>query len=115
MPPRRYVVQDCYQTADLELGISMYGSPPSGSGLAKWKNFVLTHQKNFSRKGQFGVCSLHFKRDCCTRAVHVKGTVRTIKRGSVPTIWKSKSVSSSNGSRRHVSEYTRAFSQKLCD
>ena len=115
MPPRRCVVQDCDQTADLELGISMHGSPPSGSGLAKWKKFVLTHRKNFSPKGQFGVCSLHFTRDCFTRAVHVKGTERRIKRGSVPTIWKSKSVSSSNRSRRQVSEYTSAFSQMLCD
>ena len=31
MPPRRCVVQDCDQTADLELGISMHGSPPRGS------------------------------------------------------------------------------------
>ena len=115
MPPRRCAVQDCERIADLGLGISMHGSPPSGSVLTKCKKFVLTRRKNFSPTGQFGVCSLHFTRDCFTRAVHVRGTERRIKRGSVPTIWKSKSVPSSNGSRRQVSEYTRAFSQMLWD
>ena len=76
MPPRRCVVQDCERIADLELGISMHGSPPSGSVLTKWKKFVLTHRKTFSLTGQFGVCSLHFTRDCFTRAVHVEGTLR---------------------------------------
>ena len=115
MPPRRCVVQDCERIADLELGISMHGSPPSGRVLTKWKKLVLTHRKTFSLTGQFGVCSLHFTRDCFTRAVHVEGTLRRIKRGSVPTIWKSKSISSSNRSRRQVSKYTRAFSQMLWD
>ena len=48
MPPRRCVVQDCERIADLELGISVHGSPPSGSVLTKWKKFVLTHRKTFS-------------------------------------------------------------------
>ena len=56
MPLCRCVVQDCDQTADLELGISMHGSPPSGSVLVKWKKIVLTHRKNFSPKGQFVPC-----------------------------------------------------------
>ena len=115
MPPRRCVVQDCERIADLELGISMHGSPQSGSVLTKWKKFVLTHRKTFSLTGKFGVCSLHFTRDCFPRAVHVEGTLRGIKRGYVPTIWKSKSISSSNRSRRQVSKYTRAFSQMLWD
>ena len=115
MPPRRCVVQDCERIADLELGISMHGSPPSGSVLTKWKKFVLTHRKTFSLTCQFGVCSLHFTRDRFTRAVHVKSAEGGIIRGSVPTIWKSKSISSSNRSRRQVSEYTCAFSQMLWD
>ena len=115
MPPSRCVVQDCEQIADLELGISMHGSPPSGSVLTKWKKFVLTHRKTFSLTCQFGVCSLHFTRDRFTRAVHVEGTEGGIIRGSVLTIWKSKSISSSNRSRRQVSEYTCAFSQMLWD
>ena len=116
MPPRRCVVKDCERIADLELGISMHGSPSSGSVLTKWKKFVLTHRKTSVRQASLVyVPCISQETACFTRAVHVKGTEKRIKQGSVPTIWKSKSFSSSNRSRQQVSEYTRAFSQMLWD
>lgn len=110
MPPRRCVVQDCNQVSNKDLGISMHTSPASGSERAKWKRFVCRHRNFFSPKGTFGVCSLHFTNDCFTRAVHIKGTERRLKPGSVPTIWKKATVSLSGRSRRRVS---RIFAQSV--
>ena len=64
-------------------------------------------------KGSFGVCSLHFTSDCFTRAVHIKGTERRLKAGSVPTIWKEASVSLSERSRRRVSEFAECFVSRV--
>jgi len=119
MPPRRCVVQDCDRVSNKELGISMHVSPRTFTERVKWKRFVLQHRKNFNPKGSFGVCSLHFTSDCFTRAVHVKGTERRLKAGSVPTIWKEASVSLSERSRRRVSEFAeflfRAYLSLCCD
>ena len=104
MPPRRCVVQYCSRVSDKELGISMHTSPSSGNIRTKWKRFVSQHRKNFNPTATFGICSLHFETDCFTRAVHVKGTERRIKPGSVPTIWKVTSGSISERSRRRVSK-----------
>jgi len=103
MPPRRCVVQDCDRVADKELGISIHTSPGTGSERAMWKRFVSQHRKHFQPKGTFGICSLHFTKDCFTRSVYVKGIERRLKPGSVPTIWKKASVSLSERSRRRVS------------
>lgn len=105
MAPRRCVVQDCNRVADNELGISMHSSPTNGSVRMQWKRFVCQHRKNFNPKGSFGICSVHFTNDCFIRAVHIKGTERRIKPGSLPTVWKNVSVSLSERSRRMVSEF----------
>ena len=106
MPPRHCVVQDCSRVSDKELGISMHSSPSSSNIRTKWKRFVSQHRKNFNPTGTFGICSLHFETDCFTRAVHVKGTERGIKPGSVPAIWKVTSGSISERSRRGVSKFS---------
>ena len=49
--------------------------------------------------------SLHFETDCFNRAVHVKGTERRIKQGSVSTISKVTSGSISERSRRRVNKF----------
>ena len=90
------MVQDCDRVADKELGISVHTCPGTGSERAMWKRFVSQHRKHFQPRGTFGICSLHFTSDCFTRSVHVKGTERRLKPGSVPTIWKKGSVSLSN-------------------
>ena len=103
MPPRCCVVQYCSRVSDKELGIAMNTSPSSGNIRTKWKRFVSQHRKNFNPTGPFGICLLHFETDCFTREVHVKGTERRIKQGSIPTIWKVTSGSISERSRRRVS------------
>ena len=105
MPPRRCVVQYCSRVSEKELGISMHTSPSSGNIRTKWKTFVSQHRKDFNPTGPFGLCSLHFETDCFTRAVHVKGTERRIKQGSVPTIWKVTSGSIRERSRRRVNKF----------
>ena len=106
MPPRRYVVQYCSRVSDKELGISMHTStsPSSGNIRTKWKRFVSQHRRLQPHRS-VGLCSLHFETDCFTRAVHVKGTERRIKQGSVPTIWKVTSGSISERSRRRVNKF----------
>ena len=104
MPPRRCVVQYCSRVSDKELAIAVHTSPSSGNNRAKWRRFVSQHRKNFNPTGTFGICSLHFKTDCFTRAVHVKGTEKRLKPGSVPTIWKETPGSISERSRRRVSK-----------
>ena len=105
MPPRQCVVQDCSRVSNKELGISMHTSPASSNIRSKWKRFVRQHRKNFNPTGTFGICSLHFKTDCFARAVHLKGTERRIKPGSVPTVWKVTSDSISERSHRRVSRF----------
>lgn len=61
------------------------------------------HRNYFNPKGTFGVCPFHFTNDCFTRAVHIKGTEKRLKPGSVPTIWKKATVSLSGRSRWQVS------------
>ena len=83
----------------------MHTSPSSGNIRTKWKRFVSQHRKDFNPTGPFGLCSLHFETDCFTRAVHVKGTERRIKQGSVSTISKVTSDSISERSRRRVNKF----------
>ena len=85
----------------------MHTSPSSDNIRTKWKRFVSKHRKDFNPTGRFGISSLHFETDCFTRVVHVKGTERRIKQGSVPTIWKvaSGSISERIRSRRRVSKF----------
>ena len=52
------------------------------------------------------LCSMHFETDCFTRGVHIKGTERRIKSGSVPTIWKVTAGSISERIRRQVSKFS---------
>ena len=105
MPPRRCVLQYCSRVSDKELGISMHTSPSSGNIPTRWKRFVSQHRKDFNPTGPFGLCSLYFETDCFTRAVHVKGTERRIKQGSVPTIWKVTSGSIRERSRKPVNKF----------
>ena len=71
MSPRQCVVQDCDRISDLEVEISMHTSPLEGAVLSKWKRFVFQLCKNFKPNGQFGVCSLHFTKDCFACAVRI--------------------------------------------
>ena len=105
MPPRRCVVQYCNRVSDKELGISMHTSPSSGN-IRKKKRFVSQRRKDFKPIGMFGICSLHFETDCFTHAIHVKGTERRIKPGSVRTIWKVSSGSISERSQRQVGKFS---------
>lgn len=102
MPPRRCVVQDCNRVADKQLGISVHTSPGTGTEHAMWKRFVSQHRKHFKPNGTFGICSLHFTDDCFTRSIHIKGTERQLKPGSVPSIWKKGSVSLSERTHRRI-------------
>ena len=74
MSPRQCVVQDCdcTCTSDPEVEISMHTSPLEDAVLSKWKRFVFQHRKNFKPISQFGVCSLHFTKDCFTCAVRIR-------------------------------------------
>ena len=74
MPSRHCVVQGCSNVVDKSLR-------------AKWKAFIATHRAHFNPDGRFAVCSDYFSPDCFERAVHVEGSVRGLKKGSVPTIW----------------------------
>ena len=69
----------------------MHTSPSSGNIRTKWKRFVPQQRKDFNPTGPFEIYLQHFETDCFTRAVHVNGTERRIKQGSVPTIWKATS------------------------
>ncbi|XP_022804423.1 uncharacterized protein LOC111341700 [Stylophora pistillata] len=115
MLPRRCVVQDCDRVADKQLGISVHTSPGTGTERAMWKRFVSQHRKHFKPKGTFGICSLHFTNDCFTRSVHIKGTERRLKPGSVTSIWKKGSVSLSERTRRRITpcESCRAMKAEL--
>lgn len=77
----------------------MHTSPASGSANALNGRDLCQHRNDFNPKGTFGVCPFHFTNDCFTHAVHIKGTERRLKPGSVPTIWKKATVSLSGRSR----------------
>ena len=106
MPPRRCVVQYCNRVSDKELRMSMHTSPSSGNIRTKKKRFVSQRRKDFKPTGTFEICSLHFETDCFTHAIHVKGTERRIKLGSVRTIWKVTSGSISERSQRRVGKFS---------
>ncbi|XP_068715591.1 uncharacterized protein [Montipora foliosa] len=104
MPPSRCVVQVCDNETDLDAGISIDLSPLSDRGRLRWKKFVDMHRKIFGPRGQFGICSLHFTKNCFTRTVHIPWTLRGLKPGASPTIWKQKATSPvSSRSRRRAS------------
>jgi len=54
---------------------------------AKWARFVRTHRANFTPQRRFMVSSEHFGQECFERSLHVEGSQRTLRPGSVPTIW----------------------------
>ena len=95
-------MQDCDRISALEVEISIHISPLEDSVLSKWNRFGFQHRKNLKPIGQFGVCSLNFTKDCFMHAVHIKGTRRYVKTGSVATIWKRESSSISGRSGQQV-------------
>ncbi|XP_068741986.1 THAP domain-containing protein 10-like [Montipora capricornis] len=90
MPGRRCVVQGCNNTPNPEGGISVHISPKNKSARDKWARFVRTHRANFNPQGRFMVCSEHFAEECFERSLHVEGSQRTLRPGSVPSIWRNK-------------------------
>ena len=104
MPLSRCVVQDCDNETDLDAVISIHLSPLSDHGRLQWKKFLGMHRKHFNPLGQFGICSLHFTKNCFTRTLYIPGTSRRFKPGAIPTTWKEKATSPvSSRSRRRVS------------
>lgn len=99
MPGRRCVVQGCSNTPNLEAGISVHISPKNKSARDKWARFVRTHRANFNPQGRFMVCSEHFGEDCFERSLHFEGSQRTLRPGSVPTIWIKQSSQEPSSSR----------------
>ena len=81
MPGRRCVVQGCNNIPNLEGRISVHISPKNKRARDKWARFVRTH------RGRFMVCSEHFAEECFERSLHVEGSQRTLRPGSVPSIW----------------------------
>lgn len=90
MPGRRCVVQGCNNTPNLEGGISVHISPKNKSARDKWARFVRTHRANFNPQRRFMVFSEHFAEECFERSLHVEGSQRTPRPGSVPSIWMNK-------------------------
>ena len=107
MPASRCVVQFCSNRANREAGVSIHLCPMNKSQRNVWVNFVKTHRANFNPVGRFVICSDHFNDDCFERT-HFgleSGSLRRLKPGSVPTMWKKKTVPSpiSQRNRRRVS------------
>ena len=90
MPGRRCVVQGCNNTPNLEGGISVHISPKNKSARDKWARFVRTHRANFNPRGRFMVCSEHFAEECFERSLLIEGSQRTLRPGSIPSIWMNK-------------------------
>ena len=90
MAPCSCVIQGCDNFADLENGISMHKSPSLSQKLlrGKWINFVRTRRKNFIPVREFGICSIHFTRDCFGKAFYSPGEIKWLVPGAVPNIWK---------------------------
>ena len=84
---RRCVVQGCSNTLDHESGISVHVRLINKGDRDKWVRFVRTHRVNFSPSGRFMICSKHFDKDCFERSLYMEGWQRTLRPGSVPTIW----------------------------
>lgn len=92
------VVQGCNNTPNLEEGISLHISPKNKTLRDKWARFMRTHQANFTPQGS----SEHFGEECFfERSLHVKGSPRTLRPGSIPTIWM-KQISQEQCSLRSV-------------
>jgi len=92
------VVQGCNNTPNLEEGISLHISPKNKTLRDKWARFMRTHQANFTPQGS----SEHFGEECFfERSLHVKGSPRTLRPGSIPTIWM-KQISQEQCSSRSV-------------
>ena len=51
----------------------------------------------------FMVCSEHFASECFERSVQISGSVRLLKTGAVPTIWKKGPANISSREHRKVS------------
>ena len=81
-------MQGCSNVSNISARISVHKSPIDKTLRAKWKAFVGTHRAHFNPDGRFAVCSDHFSPDSFERSVYVDGTVRRLKEGSFPTIWK---------------------------
>ena len=90
MPGRRCVVQGCNNTPNLEGGILVYISPKNKSARDKWARFVRTHRANFNPRGRFMICSEQFAEEYFERSLHVERSQRTLRPGSVPSIWMNK-------------------------
>ena len=88
MPSPRCVVQGCSNRSNPQDGISLHDSPVNKNLAAKWKNFVRLHRKNFDPEGRF-VVSEHCLESHFPRTCHLKGALRRLLPGSVPTNWKS--------------------------
>ena len=100
----RCVVQDCSNASDHTTGISLHKSPTNKSLRRIWAKLVETKSTNFnpgSAELRFVVCSEHFASECFERSVHISGSVRRLKTGAVPTIWKKgpANISSANTAR----------------
>ena len=108
MPSSRCVVQDCSNASDHTTGISSRKSPTNKSLRRIWVKFVETKSTNFNpgpAELRFMVCSEHFASECFQRSVHISGSVRRIKTGAVPTIWKKGAANISSREHRKVSAF----------
>lgn len=81
-------MQGCSNVLDISAGISIHKSPIDKNRHTKWKAFVGTDHAHFNPDGRFAVWFDHFSSDFFERSVHVQGSVRRLKKGSIPTIWK---------------------------
>ena len=110
MPSGRCTVQGCSNKSNIRAGISLHRSPEFGSERDQWLRFVRTHRANFTPRGIFVVCSVHFEENCFERVVHVEGEQRRIRPHSIPTIWrKGPEKPFSARSRRKVRTSTCSF------
>ena len=77
----------------------MHISLKNKSARDKWARFVRTRRANFNPRGRFMVCSEHFAEECFKRGLHVEGSQRTLRPGSVPSIWMNKNSEKPSTSR----------------
>ena len=108
MPSSRCVVQDCINSSDHTTDISVHKSPTNKSLRRIWVKFVETKSTNFNpdlAELRFMVCSEHFASECFERSVHISGSVRRLKTGAVPTIWKKVPANISSREHRKVSAF----------
>ena len=99
----------------------VHASPKNKSDRDKWVRFVRTYRANFSPLGRFMVYSEHFDKDCFERGHYVEGSLRTLRSGSVSTIWLQKTAqeppsSRSERKRKRVSRHVLLASilHRLC-